>query len=51
MPFPRSFSYRVEFSIPSGYAIDGVDKLNMSAENETGGFKSVAKQEGNKLDH
>jgi len=49
MPFPRSFTYRVEFTIPTGYSIDGVEKLNMSVENETGGFKSIAKQEGNKL--
>jgi|GEM_PF-908801 len=49
MPFPRSFSYHIEFTLPSGYSADGVDKLNISAENETGGFKSVAKQEGNKV--
>jgi hypothetical protein len=49
MPFPRSFTYRIEFTIPSGYAVDGIDKLNMSAENEVGGFKSVVKQEANKV--
>lgn len=49
MPFPRSFNYKIEFAIPLGYAVDGIEKLNISAENEVGGFKSVAKQEGNKL--
>jgi hypothetical protein len=49
MPFPRSFNYRIEFTIPSGYSADGIDKLNMSVENEAGAFKSVAKLNENKL--
>lgn len=49
MPFPRSFSYHVEFTMPDGYAVEGVDKLNMKTENETGAFVSVAKKEGGKL--
>ena len=49
MPYPRSFNYRIEFTIPSGYSADGVEKLTMSVENEAGAFKSVAKLNGNKL--
>lgn len=49
MTFPRSFSYKIEFTVPAGYAVEGVDKLNMAVENETGGFKSLAKQEGTKI--
>ena len=49
MSFPRSFNYRIEFIIPSGYSADGIEKLNMSVENETGAFKSVAKLNDNKL--
>jgi hypothetical protein len=49
MPFPRTFNYRIEFMIPSGYLADGIDKLNMSVENEAGAFKSVAKLNDNKL--
>jgi len=49
MPFPRSFNYRIEFTIPSGYSADGIEKLNMIVENEAGAFKSVAKQNDNKL--
>jgi hypothetical protein len=49
MPFPRSFSYRVELAIPGGYTVEGMDKLNVKIENETGGFASTAKKEGNKL--
>ena len=49
MPYPRSFNYRIEFTIPSGYSADGVERLTMSVENEAGAFKSVAKLNGNKL--
>jgi hypothetical protein len=49
MPFPRSFSYHIEFDIPEGYAAEGIDKLNLKSENETGAFISTAKREANKL--
>ena len=49
MPYARSFAYHIEFALPAGYSAEGVDKLNIAAENEAGGFKSVAKQDGNKL--
>lgn len=49
MPFARSFSYRIELEIPQGYTIQGEEKLNSSLENETGGFTSTAKIEGNVL--
>jgi hypothetical protein len=49
MPFPRSFSYHIEFLVPDGYSVEGVDKLNSGVENETGGFVSTSKLEGNKI--
>jgi len=49
MPFPRSFNYHIEFIVPAGYSVDGIDKLNMSVENEAGAFKSAAKLNDNKL--
>lgn len=49
MPFAREFSYQVEFIIPEGYTADGLDKLDMKLENETGAFVSTAQQEGNKI--
>jgi len=49
MPYPRSFSYRIEFVIPDGYTAEGIDKLNLKSENETGAFISTAKKEANKL--
>ena len=49
MSYPRGFNYHVEFTAPEGYSIEGVDKLNLNAENETGGFISKARLEGNKV--
>ena len=49
MPFPRSFSYHIEFALPDGYSAEGIDKLNSAVENETGGFVSKARMDGSKL--
>ena len=49
MPFPRSFYYHIEFTVPDGYTAEGLDKLTATTENETGAFISVAKKDGNKL--
>lgn len=47
--FPRSFHYKIEFSIPEGYSVTGLDKLNKTVENETGSFTSKAIIKDNKL--
>ncbi|RZJ67169.1 MAG: DUF3857 domain-containing protein [Flavobacterium sp.] len=49
MAFPRSFVNEIEFEIPSGYTVTGIEKLNKNVTNATGGFTSSAKIEGNKL--
>lgn len=49
MPYPRSFENFITINIPEGYTVEGVDKLNITTENETGGFQSTAKMEGNQL--
>ena len=49
MPFPRSFYYHIEFTVPDGYTAEGLDKLTATTENETGAFISIAKKEGNRL--
>jgi hypothetical protein len=49
LTFPRSFNEKIEFTIPDGYTVTGLDKLNKKVENSTGGFVSTAKIEGNKL--
>lgn len=49
MSFPRSFVNEIEFEIPAGYSVSGIEKLNKNVTNATGGFTSSAKIEGNKL--
>lgn len=47
--FPRKFEYNLVLSIPSGYSVSGLDKLNKNIENETGSFISSAEIKGDKL--
>lgn len=47
--FPRSYEEEIIFTIPDGYTVSGLEKLNKNVENTTGGFISTAKLEGNKL--
>ncbi len=42
MSYPRSFKNTLEFNIPEGYSVEGLAKLNIKVENETGGFVSTA---------
>lgn len=49
MNFPRSFVNEIEFTIPTGYVVGKLDKLNIAIENETGGFISTASVEGDVL--
>lgn len=46
MNFPRSFNETIIINIPEGYSVSGLDKLNTSVTNETGGFSSTASIEG-----
>ncbi|MEM8907866.1 MAG: hypothetical protein AAGD05_08480, partial [Bacteroidota bacterium] len=39
----------IRIELPDGYQIKGLDKLNKSVENATGGFISTAVVEGNEL--
>jgi hypothetical protein len=48
-PFARSFSENITITIPEGYEVQGLDKFTMNVENETGGFVSSGKLEGNKI--
>ncbi|NJM80542.1 MAG: hypothetical protein HC854_14690 [Flavobacterium sp.] len=47
--FPRSFNYNISFSIPEGFSVSGIEKLNKTVENETGSFISKASIKDNKL--
>ncbi|HAS45189.1 MAG TPA: hypothetical protein DCS93_32195 [Microscillaceae bacterium] len=49
MDYPRSFEHTINFQVPAGYEVKGVDKFNFKVENETGGFISSATKEGNKV--
>ncbi len=45
----RSYDNTITFTIPEGYTVQGVEALNINAENDTGFFKSTATVEGNQL--
>ena len=49
MGYSRSFSNSVTIKVPDGYTVSGLDKLNISITNDTGGFTSTAKIEDNVL--
>ena len=49
MDFPRSYNYQIRFSIPEGYTVTGLDKLNKSVDNSTGAFISSAEIKDNML--
>jgi hypothetical protein len=49
LPFPKSYENNIAITIPEGYKVVGLDKLNKNVSNETGGFKSSATVEGNVL--
>jgi hypothetical protein len=49
MNYARSYAYRIEVDIPYGHEAQGLEKLNVQVENETGGFTSKSYMEGNKL--
>lgn len=47
--YPRSYNDELVFTIPDGYTLSGLDKLNKKVENSTGGFVSSATIEGSTL--
>lgn len=49
MTFPRQIEQEIQLEIPAGYTVSGLEKFNVKVENETGGFISIATQEGNKI--
>lgn len=46
---PRSFKHTLEFTVPKGYQVQGLDKLNQKIENKFGGFTCVAKEDKGKV--
>ncbi|MEL7147310.1 MAG: hypothetical protein AAFO69_13130, partial [Bacteroidota bacterium] len=49
MPYPRSFAHEISLEIPAGYEVQGAEKLNVTTENEYGGFMASATVEGNQF--
>jgi len=49
MGFPRSLRNIINFTIPAGYKVVGIQNLNMNIDNETGTFAVQASVEGNTL--
>lgn len=49
MGFPRSIRNIINFTIPAGYKLVGVQSLNMNVDNEVGNFTVQATVEGNTL--
>ena len=49
MPNARSYANNISCTIPEGYTVEGLEKLTFNIDNETGGFISSAKMEGNIL--
>ena len=46
---PRSFKHTLEFTIPTGYHLQGLDKLNQKVVNKLGGFTAVAREVNGKV--
>lgn len=49
IPYARSIENTITLNIPEGYAVDGLQDLNTSIDNESGSFISTAKLEEGKL--
>ncbi|MBL0131034.1 MAG: hypothetical protein IPP43_07815 [Chitinophagaceae bacterium] len=49
MSFPRSLRNIINFTIPEGYKVVGINNLNLNIDNEVGTFAVRASVEGNKL--
>ena len=49
MGYPRSFNNEISITIPEGYTVAGLEKLNTTVTNSTGGFESSATVNNNTL--
>jgi hypothetical protein len=45
----RTIENNITVNIPAGYTVEGLEELNMTVDNESGAFQSIAKVEGDKL--
>ncbi|HWI93381.1 MAG TPA: DUF3857 domain-containing protein [Flavisolibacter sp.] len=49
IPFARTIENTITVNIPAGYTVDGLQDLDTNVTNESGGFASTAKVDGDKL--
>jgi len=49
MNYPRTYKSAISMTVPEGYEVQGLEKLNNSINNETGGFQSTATFSNNTL--
>lgn len=47
--FPRTLQWSINFTVPAGYTVAGLDGLNKSIRNEAGSFESIATVTGTNL--
>jgi hypothetical protein len=45
----RTIENNITLNIPAGYAVEGIEELNTAVDNESGGFITTARIEGDKL--
>jgi len=43
--YPKTYRWTINFKIPDGYTVQGLNEINKSVDNETGGFSLAAKEE------
>ncbi len=42
MPYARSFNYTIQFNIPEGYQVEGIENLRFNVDNKVGSFITEA---------
>jgi hypothetical protein len=49
LAYPRTLKWSISFTVPAGYTVQGLEKLNQKITNMAGSFESAAAMEGNDL--
>jgi hypothetical protein len=49
LSYPRTLKWSISFTVPAGYTVQGLEKLNQKVTNPAGSFESTAAMEGNDL--
>lgn len=49
LAYPRTLKWSISFTVPAGYTVQGLERLNQKITNTAGSFESTAAMEGNDL--